>query len=102
MSLLEAHAGLAGKRAVVVGGAGGVGRAVTLALADAGVDVAACDNDEEAVRDIVPEVEARGRRILSVLADVCDRAAFDRFWDEVESEFGAIDIVVNVAGGVKS
>jgi NAD(P)-dependent dehydrogenase (short-subunit alcohol dehydrogenase family) len=59
MSLLEAHAGLAGKVAVVVGGAGGfMGRGVTLGLARAGVRIAACDNDEEAVRTIVPDVEA--------------------------------------------
>lgn len=52
MGLLEAHASLAGKVAVVVGGAGGyMGRGVTLALARAGVHVAACDNDDEAVRD---------------------------------------------------
>jgi NAD(P)-dependent dehydrogenase (short-subunit alcohol dehydrogenase family) len=102
MSLLEAHAGLAGKVAVVVGGAGGfMGRGVTLALAGAGVHIAACDNDDEAVRTIVPEVQALGSRILSVHADVTDEAALDAFYDRVEAEFNQIDIVVNVAGGVK-
>lgn len=101
MSLLEAHAALAGRRAVVIGGAGGVGRAVTLALADAGVDIAACDVDEEEVRAISAEVEGRGRRILSVQADVCDLQALDGFYDQVEAEFGAIDVLVNVAGGVR-
>jgi 3-oxoacyl-[acyl-carrier protein] reductase len=101
MGLMEAHAGLAGKVAVVVGGAGGfVGRGVTLALARAGVHIAACDNDEEAVRAIVPEVEASGSRILSVRADVTDADALDAFYDRVEVEFDRLDIVVNVAGGV--
>jgi NAD(P)-dependent dehydrogenase (short-subunit alcohol dehydrogenase family) len=102
MGLLEAHAGLAGKVAVVVGGAGGfMGRGITLALAQAGVHIAACDNDEGAVRSIVPEVEALGSRMLSVRADVTDAAGLDAFYDRVETEFDRVDILVNVAGGVK-
>lgn len=102
MGLLEAHAGLAGKVAVVVGGCGEIqGRAITLALAKAGVAVAACDIDEAAVRDIVPEVEALGGRILAMHADVADPAALDGFYDRVEAEFDRLDIVVNLVGGVK-
>jgi NAD(P)-dependent dehydrogenase (short-subunit alcohol dehydrogenase family) len=102
MGLLEAHAGLAGKVAVVVGGAGGfMGRGITLALAQAGVRIAACDNDEEALRTIVPDVEAFGSRILSVRADVTDADSLDAFYDRVEKEVDRVDIVVNVAGGVK-
>lgn len=102
MSLLETRAGLAGKVAVVVGGAGGIlGRAVTLGLAEAGVRIAACDIDERAVRSIVGEVEALGSRILSVHADVADRDALDRFYDQVEAEFDRLDIVVNLVGGVQ-
>ena len=100
MGLLEAHAALAGKRAVVVGGACGIGRAITLALAGAGIDVALCDNDAHGIAAIIPEVEALGVRILAVAADVRDEAAFDTFWDRVEAEFPALDILVNVAGGV--
>ncbi len=102
MGLLEAHAALAGRRAVVVGGAYGIGRAITLALARAGIDVAVCDNDAVGVRAIVPEVEALGRRIVAVEADVCDPAAFDAFFDKVATGFGTIDILINVAGGVKA
>jgi NAD(P)-dependent dehydrogenase (short-subunit alcohol dehydrogenase family) len=102
MGLLEAHAGLAGKVAVVVGGAGGfMGRGITLALAQAGVHIAACDNDEEAVRSIVPDVEALGSRILSVHADVTDADTLDAFYDRVEKIFPRVDILINVAGGVK-
>ena len=102
MGLLEAHAGLAGKAAVVVGGAGEIiGRAVTLGLAKAGVSIAAFDIHEDAVAAIVPEVEALGVRILSVHGDAADPQALDAFYDEVEAAFGAINIVVNVAGGVK-
>jgi len=102
MSLLRAHAALAGKTAVVVGGAGGIlGRAVTLGLAGAGVRIAACDIDEQAVRLIVPEVEALGSRILSMHTDVADVEAFDRFYDRVEAEFDRVDIIVNLVGGVQ-
>jgi NAD(P)-dependent dehydrogenase (short-subunit alcohol dehydrogenase family) len=102
MGLLEAHAGLAGKVAVVLGGCGEIqGRAITLALADAGVSIAACDIDEKAVRSIVPEVEARGVRILSMHADVADPDQLDRFYDRVEAEFDRLDIVVNLPGGVQ-
>lgn len=102
MGLLEAHAGLAGKVAVVVGGAAGfMGRGVTLALAKAGVHIATCDNDAEGLRAIVPEVEALGARILAVQADVVVAAELDAFYDRVAAEFERVDVVVNVAGGVR-
>ena len=102
MGLLEAHANLAGKTAVVVGGCGEIqGRAITLGLAKAGVRIAACDVDEEGVRAIGPEVASLGSTILAVHADVVDARALDAFYDRVEAEFDRIDILVNVAGGVK-
>jgi NAD(P)-dependent dehydrogenase (short-subunit alcohol dehydrogenase family) len=102
MGLLEAHADLAGKNAVVIGGAGGiVGRAVTLGLAQAGVVIAACDIDQEAVSKIVSDVETVGSQILARHADVADPDALDRFYDEVEAQFNRLDIVVNLVGGVQ-
>ena len=88
MGLVEAQASLAGKFAIVVGGAAGIGRAVTLALAKAGIGIATCDIDAEACRTIVKEVEALGQKIISMQADVCDVAALDRFYDRVEQEIG--------------
>jgi NAD(P)-dependent dehydrogenase (short-subunit alcohol dehydrogenase family) len=101
MGLLEAHADLAGKVAVVIGGAAGIGRTVTLALANAGIDVAICDIDEDAARTTVADVEALGRRIFSMHVDVADDDALDRFYDRVAAECDRVDIVVNVAGGVR-
>jgi NAD(P)-dependent dehydrogenase (short-subunit alcohol dehydrogenase family) len=101
MGLLEAHAGLSGRRAVVVGGAFGVGRAVTLALAKARVAIATCDADAAAADAIAGEVQALGAACFSTPADVCDSAALGRFYDEVERRFESVDILVNVAGGVK-
>ncbi len=102
MGLLEAHAGLAGKVAVIVGGCGEIqGRAYTLALARAGVHIAACDNHEDEVASIVPEVEALGVRIMAYHADVADSVALDAFYDRVEEEFDHVDIVVNVPANCK-
>lgn len=102
MGLLEAHAGLAGKVAVVVGGCGEIqGRAYTLALAKAGVHIAACDNHADEIASIVPEVEALGVRIMAMHADVADPAALDAFYDRVEQEFDHVDIVVNVPANCK-
>jgi len=100
MGSLEAHWGLAGKTAVIIGGSAGVGRGITLALAKAGVDIATCDIDEEATRAIVEETRALGRKILSLPADVRDEEALDHFYDCVEKEFEQVNIVINVAGGV--
>ena len=100
MSLLDARANLSGKVAVVLGGCGEIqGRAITLALADSGVSIAACDIDKEAVRTIVPDVESRRVRILSMHADVTEPEALGRFYDRVGKEFDRVDIVVNLPGG---
>jgi NAD(P)-dependent dehydrogenase (short-subunit alcohol dehydrogenase family) len=102
MGLLEAHANLSGKTAVVLGGCGEIqGKAVTLGLAKAGVRVAACDIDSEAVRTIVPEVEAAGSTILAIHADVREEQQLDAFYDRVEAEIDRVDILVNLTGGVK-
>jgi NAD(P)-dependent dehydrogenase (short-subunit alcohol dehydrogenase family) len=101
MGLLEAHAGLAGKVAVVIGGAFGNGRAVTMALAKAGIDIALCDNDDDSLREIVPEIQALGRKVTSMHVDVRDPDALERFYDGVAGDFERLDIVVNLAGGVK-
>lgn len=102
MGLLEAHTALAGRKAVVVGGAHGIGRAISLALAKAGIAIAICDFDEEAANAISDEVEALGGKCLSVHADVRNVEAFEHFFDRVEDEFDSLDFLINVAGGVKS
>ncbi len=102
MGLLEAHASLTGKIAVVVGGCGEIqGRAYTLALARAGVHIAACDKHEDAVASIVPEVEALGVRCLAFHADIADAPGLDAFYDRVEQTYDHVDIVVNVAANCK-
>lgn len=101
MGLLEAHRAMAGKTAVVIGGAAGhIGHGVTLGLAREGVNVICCDNDREGLAAIVPEVESLGVTIDASFADVTDPASLDAFYDRVEASAGHIDILVNVPGGV--
>lgn len=99
MGNLEGRANLSGRVAAVVGGATGIGEAISLALAEAGVDVALCDIRADAVPGAVQKVRALGRRALGVGGDACDVDVLQRFYAAIGAEFGQLDIVVNVAGG---
>ncbi|MHB0856293.1 MAG: SDR family NAD(P)-dependent oxidoreductase [Anaerolineae bacterium] len=97
MSVLDLF-GLAGKVAIVTGGARGLGRQAVLALAEAGADVALCDLLEEESAATVCEVEALGRRGLWGRVDVTRSAEIEAFVGQVVAEWGRVDILVNNAG----
>jgi gluconate 5-dehydrogenase len=89
---------LAGKVAIVTGGAGGLGRPISLGLAKCGADVVVDDlavANPEAVAD---DIKALGRKALAVSYDVTSAASMKDMVDQVMKEFGKIDILVNVAG----
>jgi len=90
---------LAGKTAVVAGGGGGLGRAVALDLAGAGVQLALCDVDEEALADTARSAGALGVHVLAQALDVRDGEALGRFFDAVDDGFEQLDVLVNVVGG---
>jgi len=92
---------LTGKVAVVVGGTAGIGRALSLGLADAGADVVACARTLETVEATAKEIEARGRRTIRATADVTDRASLERAREATLAAFSRIDILVNCAGRIK-
>jgi len=101
MGLRQAHEAMAGKVAVVIGGAAGhIGRGVTLGLAGEGVHVITCDNDREGLAAIGGDVAGLPGSVSAHYADVLDPASLDAFYDKVMGERGAIDILVNVPGGV--
>ena len=90
---------LEGRKAVVTGASRGIGRAIALALADEGADVAVnYMSSEAAAQAVVREIEKRGRRALAVRADVSDFPDTFRMAQEVLREFGHLDILVNNAG----
>ncbi len=101
MTFLDKRAGLRGRVAVVVGGGGGIGAAVALTLAEAGVDLAICDIDEQSLQETRRAAETFGRRVFAQRADVCERADFDHFYAALAKVFSHVDIVINVAGGVR-
>jgi NAD(P)-dependent dehydrogenase (short-subunit alcohol dehydrogenase family) len=98
MGFLEDRANLAGKVAVVVGGASGVGAAVTMALAEAGADIAFCDRKADAVQITQAAVRGLGRRASGRVTDAFDPDQLDAFYDAFGTEFDRLDILVNVAG----
>src|SRR5512143_3281481 len=92
---------LTGKVAVVVGGTAGIGRALSLGLAEAGADVVACARDAAKVEATAQEIEAKGRRTLRATADVTDRASLERTREAVLAAFGRVDVLVCCAGRIK-
>ncbi|MFC1980719.1 SDR family NAD(P)-dependent oxidoreductase [Chloroflexota bacterium] len=91
---------LAGQVAVVTGGRRGIGRAIALAFAEAGADVAICDCIVEGgeLEAVAEEIQGLGQRSLSIYADVSQKTDVDNVVQKVVDEFGAIDILVNNAG----
>ena len=103
---------LNGKVALVTGAGGknGIGRAIATRLAKEGADVgvnditehpyAADQADWRGVPDVIREIEAMGRRAISVVADVSDAEQVRGMVDETVAHFGKIDILVNNAGTI--
>jgi NAD(P)-dependent dehydrogenase (short-subunit alcohol dehydrogenase family) len=89
---------LEGQVALVTGAARGIGRAISLALANAGADVALGLRRVEDAEDLAAEITAMGRRSMRVQMDVLDRAQITSAVDAVVESFGRIDILVNNAG----
>ncbi len=89
---------LAGKTAVVTGGARGIGKGIVLELARAGADVLIADLLEDAMQSTAAEVQALGRRALARRVDVTDAAQVQAMVDQAVSELGGLDILVNCAG----
>ena len=90
---------LEGRKAVVTGGARGIGRSIALALAQEGADVAVNYLASEGpALDVVREIEKMGRRALAVRADVSDFPDTFRMAQEILTAFDRVDILVNNAG----
>jgi 3-oxoacyl-[acyl-carrier protein] reductase len=90
---------LTGRTALVTGGSRGIGRAIALALAEEGADVAVnYVSSEPAARDVVAQIAKTGRRAILAQADVSDFPDTFRMAQDVLKEFGHLDILVNNAG----
>ncbi len=89
---------LKGKTAVVTGGGRGIGRAIALALAAEGAEVAVLDILADHAEAIRREIEARGTKALALPVDLTRRSEVERAVQEARAQWGGIDIVVNNAG----
>ena len=87
--------------AVVIGGTSGIGRALSLGLADAGADVVSTGRRREQLNEVATEVEARGRKTLRQTTDLADRSQVEALLAAVVKDFGKVDILVNCAGKIK-
>lgn len=87
-----------GKVAIVTGAAVGIGRAIAIALAEEGADVAGFDVNPFENQEMVRDVQKLGRKGLAIQCDVTDKDEVRRAVDEVVRNFGRIDILVNNAG----
>jgi 2-deoxy-D-gluconate 3-dehydrogenase len=90
---------LNGKTALVTGASRGIGRAIAVGLARAGADVALSARDEALLEQVRAEVEALGRRAVVLPADVTDAGACAQLAADAIAGLGALDVLVNNAGG---
>ena len=93
---------LEGRVALVTGAARGLGRAIAVALANAGADVALGLRSPEGAAEVVAAVEARGRRCLPLAMDVLDLEQVRSAVQATASQLGRLDILVNNAGVAES
>jgi 3-oxoacyl-[acyl-carrier protein] reductase len=85
--------------AVVTGGAGGIGEAVVFRLAEDGCVPIVIDNNESAARNLVADLKARSITADFLHVDVTQRPAVQQAFAKIISDFGRLDVLVNVAGG---
>ncbi len=86
------------RRALITGGASGIGRGIALRLAADGASVAVLDVNAAGASAVVDEVEAAGGKAVAVTADVRDRVAVHAAVSDASHALGGLDYLVNNAG----
>lgn len=90
---------LTGQRALVTGASRGIGRAIALAFAQAGADVAVLARNGDLLDELVGEIEVMGRRAVACPADVLDYEQLTTAAAQAVEFLGGLDTLVNNAGG---
>jgi citronellol/citronellal dehydrogenase len=89
----------AGRAAIVTGGGTGIGRATARELARTGARVAICGRRPEPIEAVRAELAAAGHEVVAMPCDVREPEQVEAFLDAVEERLGAVDVLVNNAGG---
>jgi len=89
---------LRGVNALVTGAGRGIGRAVSLALAGAGADVALCSRTASQLDEVATEIFDIGREARTYASDITEDGAVDRMVDDAERSLGPLSVLVNAAG----
>lgn len=89
---------LTGKTAIVTGGARGIGKGISMALAKQGAHVVIADLLMDAAQETAEEIHKSGTKALAVQTDISNLESVKAMVEKVKSEFGKIDILVNNAG----
>jgi len=97
-AILRSVMKLKSKVAIVTGGGGGIGRAISLRFASEGASVVIAGPTAEKVAAVEKEIRDAGNRAFAVLTDVADEASVQQMVSATLDEFGQIDVMVNNAG----
>ncbi|WP_299775617.1 glucose 1-dehydrogenase [uncultured Pseudoteredinibacter sp.] len=89
---------LEGRNALVTGASSGIGRCLALGLAKAGANIIVAARRQERLAELVQEIEAQGGKALAVSMDVTNKDSIQSAYDQAESTFGTVDVIVNNAG----
>ena len=92
---------LQGKTALITGGSKGIGKAIAVALAEEGVDVAIAARSQDTLDEAAEEISvATGRKVVTISADTTKWSDVQRMVETAVAELGGVDILVNSAAMV--
>jgi short-chain dehydrogenase/reductase SDR len=98
MQIINIMQNLKGKTALVTGGGRGLGKAVALALAAEGVNVAITGRNENNLKSVAAEIESKGVKSSYSVFDVTDKKQVFTSLEKLQNDFGKFDILINNAG----